>query len=101
MATINHERKELVDTWCVDDVQSVRADLTDEQAFEVLCRVAHNFDANYGVNWDTLKITADDLYSIYVCEHCLESHINEFSLTCETCDFKRESEGLMLEGEVA
>jgi hypothetical protein len=28
----------------------------------VLIKVAHNFDANYGVNWDTLKITADDLY---------------------------------------
>jgi hypothetical protein len=62
MATINYERKELVDTWCVDDVQSVRADLTDEQAFEVLCRVAHNFDANYGIGWDTLKITADELF---------------------------------------
>ena len=59
---INYERKEIVTTWCVDDVQTVRADLTDEQAFEVLCRVDHYFDAEYGVNWDTLKITADDLY---------------------------------------
>ena len=59
---INYERKEIVTTWCVDDVQSVRADLTDEQAFEVLCRVDHYFDANYGTSWDTLEITADDLY---------------------------------------
>ena len=101
MATINYERKELVDTWCVDDVQTVRADLNDEQSFQVLCRVAHNFDAEYGVNWDTLKITADDLYSIYICEHCLEFHSNEFSLTCETCDFKRESEGLLRKGQDA
>ena len=28
---INYERKEIVTTWCVDDVQSVRADLTDEK----------------------------------------------------------------------
>ena len=59
---INYELKKLVDTWYVDDVQMVRADLTDEQAFEVLCRVDHYFDANHGISWDTLKITADDLY---------------------------------------
>jgi hypothetical protein len=41
---------------------SVRADLTDEQAFEVLIRVDHYFDAEYGISWDTLKINADDLY---------------------------------------
>jgi hypothetical protein len=28
---INYELKKLVTTWCVDDVQSVRADLTDEK----------------------------------------------------------------------
>lgn len=38
---------------------------------------------------------------IYECEVCLKFHSNEFSLTCETCDFKRESEGLTLEGEDA
>jgi hypothetical protein len=59
---INYELKKIVTTWCVDDVQSVRADLTDEQAFEVLIRVDHYFDAEYGISWDTLKINADDLY---------------------------------------
>ena len=59
---INYEQKEIVTTWCVDDVQTVRADLTDEQAFEVLCRVDHYFDANYGISWDTLKLNADDLF---------------------------------------
>lgn len=28
---------------------------------------------------------------IYKCKVCLRSHNNEFSLTCEKCDFKRES----------
>ena len=59
---INHELKKLVTTWCVNDVQDGRADLTDEQAFEVLIRVDRYFDADYGISWDTLKITADDLY---------------------------------------
>ena len=59
---INYKLKRIVTTWCVGDVQTVRADLTDEQAFEVLCRVDHYFDAEYGICWDTLKITADELY---------------------------------------
>lgn len=59
---INHELKKLVTTWCVNDVQTVRTDLTDEQAFEVLIRVDRYFDADYGISWDTLKITADDLF---------------------------------------
>ena len=59
---INHELKKLVTTWCVNDVQTVRTDLTDEQAFEVRIRVDRYFDADYGISWDTLKITADDLF---------------------------------------
>ena len=59
---INYELKKLVTTWCVDDVQSVREDLNDEQAFEVLIRVDHYFDAEYGICWDTLKINADELF---------------------------------------
>ena len=30
---INYKLKKIVTTWCVGDVQTVRADLTDEQAW--------------------------------------------------------------------
>jgi hypothetical protein len=35
----------------------------------------------------------------YTCEVCLKSHSNEFSRTCEKCDFNRESEGLSRKGQ--
>jgi len=59
---INYGLKKITSTWCVEDVQSVRPDLTDEQAFEVLCRVDHYFDANYGISWNTLELNADELF---------------------------------------
>lgn len=37
--------------------------------------------------------------SEYTCEACSMPHKNEFSLTCSSCDFKRESEDLELEDE--
>lgn len=49
-------------TWITEDVLSVRPDLTKAQAREVLRIVLDRHDANYGVNWDTLQIVADDLF---------------------------------------
>lgn len=48
--------------WHVDDVLSVRPDLTKAQAREVLQAVPDRHDANYGVTWDTLEIVANDLF---------------------------------------
>jgi hypothetical protein len=48
--------------WCIEDVQEVRPDLTDEQAWEVLQQVKHTHDCNYGITWDTLEIIAQNLY---------------------------------------
>ena len=48
--------------WCVSDVQTVRPDLDDEEAFIVLTHVERKHDPDQGVNWDILKIWADDLY---------------------------------------
>ena len=48
--------------WQVDDVLSIRPDLTEEQAGEVLGRVEDVHDASIGVSWDTLTWCADDLY---------------------------------------
>jgi hypothetical protein len=48
--------------WCIDDVKSLRPDLTDDQAWEVLEQVSRNHDAEWGINWITLETTADDLF---------------------------------------
>lgn len=48
--------------WDVDDVQVIRPDLSDEQAMEVLRHAKRYHDANMGINWDVLKVWADELY---------------------------------------
>jgi len=48
----------------VSDVLSpdIRPDLSEQQAEAVLHRVAQTYDAQSGVNWDTLKDVAEDLF---------------------------------------
>lgn len=48
--------------WSIEDVQEVRPDLNDAQAYEVLKRVEEDHDASIGVNWEVLDIVADILY---------------------------------------
>ena len=48
--------------WQIDDVLSIRPDLTEEQAGEVLGRVEDCHDASIGVSWDTLEIYAEEMY---------------------------------------
>lgn len=55
-------QRQIAIVWSVEDVQSVRPDLTDEQAFEVLEQVKHKHDATLGVTWDTLDFWADFLF---------------------------------------
>ena len=48
--------------WCIQDVQAVRPDLTDDQAWEVLQEVEHRHDADLGISWTTLEIFADERF---------------------------------------
>jgi hypothetical protein len=48
--------------WHIDDVRTVRPDLTDAQCRRVLQRVEHEQNADLGVTWDTLRDAAEDLY---------------------------------------
>lgn len=48
--------------WCIEDVQDVRPDLTDEQAWKVLQLVKRTHDCNYGITWLTLEIAAEQLF---------------------------------------
>jgi len=54
--------KEIAIIWHIDDVKSVRPDLTDEQALEVLQQVKSKHDAEWGVSWTTLTDVADILF---------------------------------------
>lgn len=48
--------------WNIDDVQSVRPDLTDNQAWDVLQRCKFVHDCEVGFNWLLIEIVADDMY---------------------------------------
>jgi len=48
--------------WSIDDIIQERPYLTHEQAMKVLEEVSDSHDANYGVNWDTLRDTADSMF---------------------------------------
>ena len=48
--------------WDIDDVNNVRPDLTPDQAMSVLERVNKLYDPNIGVNYDTIRMTAIDLF---------------------------------------
>ena len=48
--------------WTTDDVLSLREDLTEEEALEVLHAVARKFDAEFGINWHVIESTADFMF---------------------------------------
>jgi hypothetical protein len=48
--------------WGIDDVQEVRPDLSDDQAWEVLQTVDRRLDSNLGINWEIVQIIADGLF---------------------------------------
>jgi hypothetical protein len=48
--------------WHIDDVLSVRPDLTDLQAYQVLEDIKKNHDATIGVNWEVIEIVSDILF---------------------------------------
>ena len=52
----------LNDSWHIEDIQSIREDLSDEQAIEVLKYMAQNFDAENGINWDFIAQCSFELY---------------------------------------
>ena len=56
------DRKQIALIWSIEDVQEVRPDLTDEQAWEALQQVKSDHDATCGVTWETLEWAARDLF---------------------------------------
>ena len=60
---VNNQRQIAI-VWSVEDVQEVRPDLTDKQCMAVLEMVKRNHDAQYGVTWETLKMYAEEQFSL-------------------------------------
>lgn len=54
--------KEIAIVWHIEDVQSIRPNLTDEQASFVLQRLKKNHDANIGISWETIGVVAEILF---------------------------------------
>ncbi len=61
-ASLQDVVKEITITWHIEDIQSIRADLTDQQASDVLIHLKENHDATVGINWDTIETVADILF---------------------------------------
>src|SRR5260370_18088165 len=58
---LGHVHK-IAPTWCIEDVQTFRPDLTDDQAWEVLEEAGRKHDAEYGISWLTLEWFAYDMF---------------------------------------
>jgi hypothetical protein len=56
------ENRQIALIWSVEDVQQLRPDLNDDQAWEVLQHVDHHKDAELGITWLTLEMAADHLF---------------------------------------
>ena len=57
-----HDRRQVAVIWCIEDVQGVRPDLTDDQAWEVLQECEHCHDCEFGFTWTHIETVADELY---------------------------------------
>jgi hypothetical protein len=48
--------------WSIEDVETVRPDLTNAQCMEVLLECDRRHDAEIGINWDVIRVHADNLF---------------------------------------
>ncbi|TWT41363.1 hypothetical protein [Botrimarina hoheduenensis] len=56
------QRRQIAHIWSIEDVQSVRTDLSDEQAWLVLQAVDRCKDAEHGIHWETIRVSAEHLF---------------------------------------
>ena len=55
-------RRQIATIWSIDDVQRIRPDLTDDQAWQVLLDVDRYNDDTIGINWDVLDCHAELMF---------------------------------------
>jgi len=56
------ERNQIAIVWEVEDVQTLRPDLSDDQAWQVLEQAERRHDAGIGINWDVLEMHAETVF---------------------------------------
>ncbi len=56
------ERRQIVCLWGIEDVQEIRPDLSDDEAWEVLQSVSRFYDGGNGINRDVLDYHAEMLF---------------------------------------
>ncbi|MBS0263108.1 MAG: hypothetical protein JSS02_14285 [Planctomycetes bacterium] len=56
------KRRQVAVIWSVEDVQSVRPDLTDDQSWAVLKECERRHDASWGITWISIEIIAGELF---------------------------------------
>lgn len=54
--------RQIAIVWGIDDVQAVRPDLTDDQAWQVLLQAEERHSAEYGITWDALYDIAGEMF---------------------------------------
>lgn len=68
---LDDSNDQIENIWSVEDIQSIRPDLTVEQSMKVLKESLDNHDATLGVTWDSLKADADQLFpELKTCGNC-------------------------------
>ena len=55
-------RHQIAVIWSIEDVQGVRPDLTDDQAWAVLQECDRRHDCELGITWGSIEYVADDLF---------------------------------------
>jgi len=53
---------EIAIIWSVEDIKTQCPWLSDDDAYEVLCRLDQKHDASIGINWDVIDVTADIMF---------------------------------------
>ena len=56
------DRRQVAVIWSIEDVKSLRPDLTDDQAWEVLEQAYDVHDCEWGFTWTHLQTVADDMF---------------------------------------
>jgi hypothetical protein len=56
---MNRESIEI--TWHINDVHSLEEGMSNDEAFEVLCRAKQYHNAEIGINWDVIQYYIDEV----------------------------------------
>jgi hypothetical protein len=55
-------RRQIAHIWGIEDVQQIRPDLNDDQAWGVLKVIDERLDSEYGLSWDDIENAAEELF---------------------------------------